>query len=119
MFHKDGHVVWMHDEATMVRDDRGVPRFSHGVMMDISARKRADEDVAFLAYHDELTGLPSRSMFEELLTLSIDRASRHDGAVAAVVRRHRRLPIGQRFAGPPDGRPAPADGGRPLARSDP
>jgi diguanylate cyclase (GGDEF)-like protein/PAS domain S-box-containing protein len=84
MFHKDGHVVWMHDEATMVRDDRGVPRFSHGVMMDISARKRADEDVAFLAYHDELTGLPSRSMFEELLTLSIDRASRHDGAVAAV-----------------------------------
>jgi diguanylate cyclase (GGDEF)-like protein len=77
-------VVWVHDEATMVRDDRGVPRFSHGVMMDISARKRADEDVAFLAYHDELTGLPSRSMFEELLTLSIDRASRHDGAVAAV-----------------------------------
>ena len=84
MFHKDGRVIWVHDEAAMVRDERGVPRFSHGVMMDISARKRADEDVAFLAYHDELTGLPSRSMFEELLALSIDRASRHDGAVAAV-----------------------------------
>ncbi|HEY5859094.1 MAG TPA: PAS domain-containing protein, partial [Actinomycetota bacterium] len=35
MFHKGGHVVWVHDEATMIRDDRGVPRFSHGVMMDI------------------------------------------------------------------------------------
>ena len=79
MFHKDGHVVWVHDEATMVRDERGMPRFSHGVMMDISDRKRGEEDVAFLAYHDELTGLPCRSMFEELLELSLARARRHDG----------------------------------------
>jgi diguanylate cyclase (GGDEF)-like protein/PAS domain S-box-containing protein len=82
MFHKDGRVVWVFDEATMVRDDRGMPRFSHGVIMDISERKRGDADVAFKAYHDELTGLPSRSMFEELLELSLARASRHDASVA-------------------------------------
>ena len=82
MFHKDGHVVWVHDEATMVRDGRGMSRFSHGVMMDISDRKRGDADVAFQAYHDELTGLPSRSMFEELLELSLARARRHEGSVA-------------------------------------
>jgi diguanylate cyclase (GGDEF)-like protein/PAS domain S-box-containing protein len=82
VFHKDGHVVWVHDEATMVRDGRGMSRFSHGVMMDISDRKRGDADVAFLAYHDELTGLPSRSMFEELLELSLARARRHEGSVA-------------------------------------
>ncbi len=82
IFHKDGHVVWVHDEATMVRDGRGMSRFSHGVMMDISDRKRGDADVAFLAYHDELTGLPSRSMFEELLELSLARARRHEGSVA-------------------------------------
>jgi predicted signal transduction protein with EAL and GGDEF domain len=84
MFHREGHVVWVHDEATMVRDDRGVPSFSHGVMMDISDRKRGEENVAFLAYHDELTGLPSRSMFDELLDLSISRARRHDAAVAVI-----------------------------------
>ena len=84
LFHRDGHIVWVHDEARMVRDDRGVPRFSHGVMMDISDRKRGEENVAFLAYHDELTGLPSRSMFDELLELSISRARRHDGAVAVI-----------------------------------
>jgi diguanylate cyclase (GGDEF)-like protein/PAS domain S-box-containing protein len=84
MFHKDGRVVWVHDEATMTRDERGVPRYSHGVMMDISDRKRGEQDVAFKAYHDELTGLPSRSMFEELLSLSIERARRHEGSVAAV-----------------------------------
>jgi diguanylate cyclase (GGDEF)-like protein/PAS domain S-box-containing protein len=81
---KDGRVVWVHDEATIVRDDRGVPRYSHGVMVDISDRKGAEEQVVFRAYHDELTGLPSQGMFEELLELSVSRAARHDGAVAVL-----------------------------------
>ena len=84
MFAKDGRVVWVRDEASLVRDEQGVPQFSQGVILDISDRKRQEEHVAFLAYHDELTGLPSRSMFEELLSLSIDRAERHDGSVAVV-----------------------------------
>jgi diguanylate cyclase (GGDEF)-like protein/PAS domain S-box-containing protein len=85
LFAKDGRIVWVHDEASIVRDEQGVPRYSHGVMLDVSDRKRGDENVAFLQYHDELTGLPSRSMFEELLELSMARAKRHDGSVAAVV----------------------------------
>jgi diguanylate cyclase (GGDEF)-like protein/PAS domain S-box-containing protein len=84
MFAKDGRVVWVHDEATMVRDERGMPRYSHGVIMDISDRKRAEEQGAVSAYHDELTGLPSRAMFEELLDLSVARARRHDGSVAVL-----------------------------------
>ena len=84
MFTKDGRVIWVFDQATLVRDEHGAPLFSHGVVLDISERKRDEEQVAFLAYHDELTGLPSRSMFEELLSLSIDRARRHDGSVAVV-----------------------------------
>ncbi|MGZ8578749.1 MAG: putative bifunctional diguanylate cyclase/phosphodiesterase [Actinomycetota bacterium] len=84
MFAKDGHVVWVHDEARIVRDEQGLPRYSHGVMVDISDRKRSEEQVAFQAYHDELTGLPSRAMFEELLDLSIARAKRHNGAVAVL-----------------------------------
>ncbi len=84
MFAKDGRVVWVHDEASMQRDERGLARFSHGVMMDISDRKRTEEQLTFRAYHDELTGLPSRAMFEELLELSIARARRHEGAVAVL-----------------------------------
>ncbi|MGZ4149005.1 MAG: putative bifunctional diguanylate cyclase/phosphodiesterase [Actinomycetota bacterium] len=84
MFAKDGRVVWVLDEATMQRDERGLARFSHGVMMDVSDRKRTEEQLAFRAYHDELTGLPSRAMFEELLELSIARARRHEGAVAVL-----------------------------------
>jgi len=76
--------VWVHDEARIVRDERGLPTFSIGAMVDVSEIKRAEERVAFLAYHDELTGMPSRVMFEELLDLAIGRASRHDGSVAVV-----------------------------------
>ncbi len=84
MFHKDGHVVWIHDEATMALDERGLPRLSYGVMMDISERKAGEESAVYRAYHDELTGLPSRAMFEELLELSIARAKRHDRSVAVL-----------------------------------
>ena len=85
MFSKDGGVVWVRDEAVLVRDERGMPRYSIGTMMDISERKRTEEQMAFGAYHDELTGLPSRAMFDELLQLSIERASHHAASVAVVV----------------------------------
>jgi diguanylate cyclase (GGDEF)-like protein/PAS domain S-box-containing protein len=81
---KDGRLAWIHDEARVVRDERGAPAFSLGVMIDITDMKRGDEKVAFLTYHDELTGLPSRAMFEELLELSITRARHHEASVAVI-----------------------------------
>ncbi|MEP6757700.1 MAG: EAL domain-containing protein [Actinomycetota bacterium] len=84
MVHREGHAVWVHDQARVVRDERGKIVASHGVMLDVTARKRADEQLAFRTYHDELTGLPSREMFEELVELSVARARRHDGAVAVL-----------------------------------
>ena len=80
MIAKDGRVVWVRDEAASIRDERGQPLYSHGRDDGhLRAQARAEEQVAFLAYHDELTGLPNRAMFEELLELSIARARRHDG----------------------------------------
>ena len=43
MIAKDGHVVWMHDEATVVRDAEDRPRFWQGFMFDITERKQAEE----------------------------------------------------------------------------
>jgi diguanylate cyclase (GGDEF)-like protein/PAS domain S-box-containing protein len=54
----------------------------HWRLRDISDRKRVEEELAFRANHDELTGLPNRGMFQELLALALARARRRDLAVA-------------------------------------
>jgi diguanylate cyclase (GGDEF)-like protein/PAS domain S-box-containing protein len=81
---RDGRVVWFRDSAVVGTDRAGSPAFVHGVMFDITERKNAEEQVAFLAYHDNLTGLPNRTMFEELLELGMARARRHDLSVAVL-----------------------------------
>jgi len=42
---RDGHVVWIEDESTIVTDEDGIPRFEQGVMLDITARKEAEQAV--------------------------------------------------------------------------
>jgi len=49
-----------------------------------SSRKLAEERIAYLAYHDELTGLANRSRFQEELEASIARARRLGLAVAVI-----------------------------------
>jgi diguanylate cyclase (GGDEF)-like protein/PAS domain S-box-containing protein len=80
----DGDPVWFRDSAVVVRNEQSEPAFIEGVMLDITDRKKAEEQAAFLAYHDKLTGLPNKAMFEELLELSIARARRHDLAVCVI-----------------------------------
>src|SRR5437899_9864239 len=42
----DGKVVWVLDQAEVVRDENGDPRFWSGVMFDITSLKQAEEDHA-------------------------------------------------------------------------
>ena len=39
---RDGRVIWVSDETRLIRDRKGNPLFWQGVMMDITARKRAE-----------------------------------------------------------------------------
>ncbi len=41
--HRNGDVLWVHDEAVLVRDEHDRPAFFQGVMMDITDRRRAAE----------------------------------------------------------------------------
>ncbi len=42
---KDGHVVWIHGEAKIVRDPFGQPSFIQGIGYDITAIKRIEEEL--------------------------------------------------------------------------
>ncbi|MFD3259200.1 diguanylate cyclase [Paenibacillus lentus] len=61
----NGAVKWV--------QNRGTPYFNHlnhmvrleGVMIDITDRKQMEEKIEHLAYHDELTGLPNRTLFSK------------------------------------------------------
>jgi diguanylate cyclase (GGDEF)-like protein len=53
-------------------------------MFNITAQKEAELSLQHLAYHDPLTGLPNRAMFEDHLDLAVARARRHDRSVAVL-----------------------------------
>jgi PAS domain S-box-containing protein len=43
MFARNGSVVWLRDEATLVRDEEGNPLHWQGFMLDVTKRKKAEE----------------------------------------------------------------------------
>jgi diguanylate cyclase (GGDEF)-like protein/PAS domain S-box-containing protein len=63
---------------------RGERALLHMTAVDISQRKRAEEQIEFQAYHDALTHLPNRRMFVERLELSLLAAKRTGGNVAVL-----------------------------------
>ena len=46
--HRDGHFVWVRDQATLVLDDAGNPLHWQGFLLDISEQKRAQENLVEL-----------------------------------------------------------------------
>lgn len=49
MFTRDGRLLWIRDESTVVHDEAGTPLCLQGVMYDISESKRASEERDFHA----------------------------------------------------------------------
>jgi PAS domain S-box-containing protein len=42
MLARDGRTIWIHDEAVLVRDERGEPKYWQGVMTDVTSRHEAE-----------------------------------------------------------------------------
>ncbi len=67
MQHRDGHLVDILARAYVLKDEQHRPIRVVGTHVDISARKQAEQEIQHLAFHDSLTNLPNRLLFQETL----------------------------------------------------
>lgn len=73
---KDGEQFLASLEANEVCDSSGQRLYWVGVLTDITDRKRAEQELRYLANYDTLTGLPNRTLLGERLAHSLIRARR-------------------------------------------
>ena len=82
--HREGHSLWMHMNASVVRDLRRNPVCFIVQMQDITARKAAEGRLEYLAHFDTLTGLRNRGSFQLQLSAAIAAAHRTHGTFAVL-----------------------------------
>ena len=78
----DGSRLPVELTLTLVEDAGDEGPVVYGFVRDISERRRGEEQLAYLAYHDPLTSLPNRVLVEQQLDVALARARRSGGAVA-------------------------------------
>jgi diguanylate cyclase (GGDEF)-like protein/PAS domain S-box-containing protein len=80
---KNGEIYPKWLTITSVKDAAGVVTEYVAIFSDITARKRAEEEIRNLAFFDALTGLPNRRLFMDRFQLaqSVSARSRHYGAL--------------------------------------
>jgi diguanylate cyclase (GGDEF)-like protein/PAS domain S-box-containing protein len=72
---RDGSTGWALFQHSLLEDDAGTSYITH--VLDISARKQAENQLDHQAHHDPLTGLPNRKLFRERLDVAIANRPEH------------------------------------------
>jgi diguanylate cyclase (GGDEF)-like protein/PAS domain S-box-containing protein len=75
---KSGEVFWASLSLSPLRDLAERPIGLIAYLTDITERKRAEERLHHLAYYDELTGLPNRTLFSRLVDQALIVAQRNE-----------------------------------------
>ncbi len=81
---KDGSRVWVLESENLIEGPDGRLSVIEGTTIDVTERKRAEEQVKHLAFHDPLTNLPNRLLFNDRLTLAVAQAHRHNQRLAVL-----------------------------------
>ena len=81
-YRRDRTKMWVAANIREVQDGDSKAMLLEGTIEDITDRKIAQERVQFLAYFDELTGLPNRTLLQDRLTTALAGARRRKDKVA-------------------------------------
>ncbi|MFZ5827917.1 MAG: sensor domain-containing protein [Bacillota bacterium] len=71
---RDGQYVWFETITRALRGENGELLGCVASSRDITERRRFEEQLAYMAYHDQQTGLPNRAALVERLAEQLDRA---------------------------------------------
>jgi diguanylate cyclase (GGDEF)-like protein/PAS domain S-box-containing protein len=76
--HVDGRWIWLSSRGKIVQTSpTGEPTRVVGTLMDITARKQAEETIRHMAFQDALTGLPNRRLLMDRLHQALAASVRH------------------------------------------
>jgi diguanylate cyclase (GGDEF)-like protein len=81
---RDGHQLFIEDSVAPIRDHDGQTSGSVLVFRDVSRTRALAEQIAHLAEHDSLTGLPNRLLLNDRLNHAIASASRSASPMAVL-----------------------------------
>ena len=81
--HSSGDVVWVAAHCSFFSEPGATTPCLILQVQDISARRKAEEGLHHLAFHDSLTGLPNRRRFHEMLAQAVERVNRSGAAADA------------------------------------
>jgi diguanylate cyclase (GGDEF)-like protein/PAS domain S-box-containing protein len=76
LMRKDGTIFSAEIVTSPIRSLDGTTTGYICIIRDITERKRAEEELAYMATHDSLTGLPNRTLFSDRLTMGLTQARR-------------------------------------------
>jgi diguanylate cyclase (GGDEF)-like protein/PAS domain S-box-containing protein len=81
---KDGTKRYVETSVSLRKDASGHPTGFRGIARDITERKRAEEELAYRATHDLLTGLPNRMLFKDRFNMAIVQAQQTHKKLAVI-----------------------------------
>lgn len=84
VYRRDGSIIWISENARVVRHSDGSVQFFEGTVVDITERKEYEARLLYQASHDSLTGLPNRAVLQDRIEQAVARARREGNQMAVV-----------------------------------
>ncbi len=82
---REGNIKWISDHIFSIRNEKGEVYRLARIIKDITDRKKSEDELTYMAYHDVITDIPNRRAFFEKFEDLIKQANRNKTSVNIAV----------------------------------